>query len=151
MSALQILLACAAALLALAPPAVAPAARAAGALDRLRRRAVVCAVACAVALAACLAWPPGPTDVTLPLGLPWIGARFHLDALAAVFLRRGQPRRRGRQPLRARATAATRPSRERVLPFYPVFLAGMNLVVLAADAFSFLVAWELMSLASWGW
>jgi formate hydrogenlyase subunit 3/multisubunit Na+/H+ antiporter MnhD subunit len=30
-----------------------------------------------------------------------------------------------------------------------VFLAAMNLVVLAADAFSFLIAWELMSLASW--
>ena len=38
----------------------------------------------------------------------------------------------------------------RVLPFYPAFLAGMNLVLLAADAFSFLVAWEVMSLASWG-
>jgi len=36
-----------------------------------------------------------------------------------------------------------------VLPFFPAFLAGMNLVVLAADAFSFLVAWEFMSLASW--
>ena len=37
----------------------------------------------------------------------------------------------------------------RVLPFYPAFLAGMNLVVLAADAFTFLVSWEFMSLASW--
>jgi hydrogenase-4 component B len=36
-----------------------------------------------------------------------------------------------------------------VLPFYPVFLAGLNLVVVADDAFSFLFAWELMSLASW--
>jgi formate hydrogenlyase subunit 3/multisubunit Na+/H+ antiporter MnhD subunit len=38
---------------------------------------------------------------------------------------------------------------ERVLPFYPAFLAGMNLVILAADAFSFLVSWEFMSLTSW--
>jgi formate hydrogenlyase subunit 3/multisubunit Na+/H+ antiporter MnhD subunit len=38
---------------------------------------------------------------------------------------------------------------ERILPFYPVFLAGLNLVVLAADAFTFLFAWELMSVASW--
>ena len=37
----------------------------------------------------------------------------------------------------------------RVLPFYPAFLAGMNLVVLAGDAFVFLVSWEFMSLASW--
>ena len=37
----------------------------------------------------------------------------------------------------------------RVLPFLPAFLAGMNLVVLADDAFSFLFCWEFMSLASW--
>ena len=37
----------------------------------------------------------------------------------------------------------------RVLPFFPAYLAGMNLVVLADDAFSFLVAWEFMSLSSW--
>jgi len=36
-----------------------------------------------------------------------------------------------------------------VLPFYPAFLAGMNLAVLADDAFSFLVSWEFMSLSSW--
>src|SRR5262249_17804886 len=38
---------------------------------------------------------------------------------------------------------------QRVLPFFPAFLAGMNLVVLANDAFSFLLAWEFMSLMSW--
>ena len=37
----------------------------------------------------------------------------------------------------------------RVFPFYPAFLAGMNLVVLADDAFTFLISWEFMSLASW--
>src|SRR5207248_3577789 len=37
----------------------------------------------------------------------------------------------------------------RVLPFFPVFLAGMNLVVLADDAFTFLLSWEFMSLSSW--
>src|SRR5262249_7665778 len=37
----------------------------------------------------------------------------------------------------------------RVLPFYAAFLAGMNLVVLADDAFTFLLSWEFMSLASW--
>ena len=36
-----------------------------------------------------------------------------------------------------------------MLPFFPAFLAGMNLVVLADDAFTFLVAWEFMSLTSW--
>ena len=38
---------------------------------------------------------------------------------------------------------------ERILPFYPAFLAGMNLVVLADDAFTFLASWEFMSLSSW--
>src|SRR5258708_6446444 len=38
----------------------------------------------------------------------------------------------------------------RVLPFFATFLAGMNLGVVAADAFTFLVAWEFMSLSSWG-
>jgi hydrogenase-4 component B len=38
---------------------------------------------------------------------------------------------------------------QRVVPFYPAFIAGMNLVLLAQDAFSFLVGWEFMSLASW--
>jgi formate hydrogenlyase subunit 3/multisubunit Na+/H+ antiporter MnhD subunit len=36
-----------------------------------------------------------------------------------------------------------------VLPFFPAFLAGMNLVVVADDAFAFLFSWEFMSLASW--
>jgi formate hydrogenlyase subunit 3/multisubunit Na+/H+ antiporter MnhD subunit len=36
-----------------------------------------------------------------------------------------------------------------VLPFFAAFLAGMNLVVLADDAFTFLLAWEFMSLISW--
>ena len=35
------------------------------------------------------------------------------------------------------------------MPFYPAFLAGMTLVVLADDAFTFLVSWEFMSLTSW--
>ena len=38
---------------------------------------------------------------------------------------------------------------QRVLPFFPAFLAGMNLVILADDAFSYLLCWEFMSLASW--
>ncbi len=38
---------------------------------------------------------------------------------------------------------------ERVLPFFPAFLAGMNLVLVAADAYTFLLSWEFMSLASW--
>ena len=47
------------------------------------------------------------------------------------------------------ATVVTRSAPHRVLPFFPAFLAGMNLVVLADDAFTFLLCWEFMSLASW--
>ena len=36
-----------------------------------------------------------------------------------------------------------------MLPFFPAFLAGMNLVVVADDAFTFLFSWEFMSLSSW--
>ncbi|HYE50258.1 MAG TPA: hydrogenase 4 subunit B, partial [Azospirillaceae bacterium] len=37
----------------------------------------------------------------------------------------------------------------RVLPAYPLFLAGMLLVLAAGDAFVFLAGWEFMSLGSW--
>ena len=86
--------------------------------------------------------------VTLPLGLPWLGANFRLDMLAAFFL----------VVVNLGAAAAClfgigygrhEIAPERVLPFYPAFLAGMNLVVLADDAFTFLVSWEFMSLTSW--
>ena len=86
--------------------------------------------------------------LTLPLGLPWLGAHFRLDALAAVFLvivNVGA----ASACLFAVGYGRHEHARGRVLPFFPVFLAAMNLVVLAADAFTFLVAWEFMSLASW--
>ncbi len=86
--------------------------------------------------------------IVLPIGLPWTGAHFKLDALAAFFL------------VVVNLGAATasfyalgygrhEEAPHRVLPFYPAFLAAMNLVVLANDAFTFLFSWELMSLASW--
>jgi len=85
---------------------------------------------------------------TLPLGLPWLGARVRIDALSAFFL----------IVVNAGAAATSlfafgygrhEEAPARVLPFYPAYLAGMNLVLLSADAFSFLVSWEFMSLASW--
>ena len=68
-------------------------------------------------------------DVSLPLGLPWIGARFHLDALAAVFVivvALGG----AAASLYALGYGRHEAEPERVLPFYPVFLAGMILVQL---------------------
>jgi formate hydrogenlyase subunit 3/multisubunit Na+/H+ antiporter MnhD subunit len=110
--------------------------------------ALVSFVALGMATADLLGGFQTPSAAVLPLGLPWIGARFRLDALSAFFL----------VLVNLGALAASvyglgygRHEAEpaRVLPFYPAFLAGMNLVVVSNDAFSFLVAWEFMSLSSW--
>jgi len=109
---------------------------------------VVCLVGLAIALAHLLGAGGSASATTLPLGLPWIGARFRLDALASVFLvvvdLGGAA-----ASLYAIGYGRHESERGRILPFYPAFLAGMMLVVLAADAFSFLVSWEFMSLSSW--
>ncbi len=84
----------------------------------------------------------------LPLGLPWLGAHFRIDALAAFFLvvvNLGGVA----ASLFALGYGRHETAPHRVLPFYPAFLAGMNLVVLADDAFTFLLCWEFMSLSSW--
>jgi len=144
---LAIALACVAAFLGIAVLAVA--------VNRQPWASVAVYGAClATATIACLAAlvqlvsEAGPSELTLPLGLPWIGVHFRLDAIAAFFL----------AVIDLGAAAASlyalgygrhEPEPGRVLPFYAAFLAGMNLVVLAADAFSFLTAWEFMSLASW--
>jgi hydrogenase-4 component B len=84
----------------------------------------------------------------LPLGLPWIGTHLRMDSLSAFFvvvIDLGA----AAASLFAIGYGAHERAPLRVLPFYPAFLAGMNLVVLADDAFSFLAAWEFMSLSSW--
>jgi formate hydrogenlyase subunit 3/multisubunit Na+/H+ antiporter MnhD subunit len=149
MSATAILLAEMAALLALVPAGLAVGRAALGRWVVYGGALVICAAAAATAAADLLGLTQhAGGDLVLPLGLPWIGARFHLDALSDVFL----------VVVDAGGTIASlyalgygrhEPEPGRVLPFYPAFLAGMNLVLLAADAFSFLVAWEVMSLASW--
>src|SRR3954463_5999902 len=85
--------------------------------------------------------------IALPLGLPWIGAHFRLDALSAFFLVVVNFGAAGAS-LFALGYGRDEEQPERVLPFYAAFLAGMNLVVLADDAFTFLVSWEFMSLSS---
>jgi hydrogenase-4 component B len=108
---------------------------------------LVSVVGLGTGLAGLLASATPAPSLTLPLGLPWIGARFRLDVLSAFFL----------AIVNLGAAAASlfalgygrhEEAPERILPFYPAFLAGMNLVVLADDAFAFLVSWEFMSLSS---
>jgi hydrogenase-4 component B len=110
--------------------------------------AIVCAALASCALAVLTMPSHGAVLVTLPIGLPLSTTVLGLDALSAAFaviinavcavvsvyaIGYGA---RGVEPLR-------------VVPFYPAFIAAMNVVLLAQDAFSFLVGWEVMSLASW--
>jgi hydrogenase-4 component B len=89
-----------------------------------------------------------PFHTTLPLGVPWLGAHFRLDALSAFFLA-VVDLGAASASLFALGYGEHERTPERVLPFYPAFLAGMTLVVIADDAFTFLVSWEFMSLSSW--
>jgi formate hydrogenlyase subunit 3/multisubunit Na+/H+ antiporter MnhD subunit len=108
-----------------------------------------CAAICSVILFAMIV-PRGAhiLEAQLPLGLPWIGMRFRIDTLSAYFLAvidlGGAA-----ASIYAIGYGAHEKTPMRVIPFFPAFLAGMNLVALADDAFTFLVAWEFMSLASW--
>jgi len=94
----------------------------------------------------------GVATAALPLGLPWLPWQIRLDALSGFFLcvvgivsfavglyAPGYVRgfEHGNDSLRA------------LCGFTGLFLAGMLLVILADDAFMFMVAWELMSLSSY--
>jgi hydrogenase-4 component B len=108
---------------------------------------VICAGVLVLALVALLGGKIGEALV-LPLGLPWIGARFRVDALSAFFLvviNLGG----AAASLYGLGDARHEHSPGRVLPFFPAFLAGMNLVLVADDAYAFLLSWEFMSIASW--
>ena len=108
----------------------------------------ICLVVFAVALAHLVDAASAPSLLRLPLGLPWIGAHFRIDALAAFFLVVANLGGAAAS-CSPSATASTRRHLDECCPSIAAFLAGMNLVVLADDAFTFLVAWEFMSLSSW--
>jgi len=90
-----------------------------------------------------------PAETTrLPIGLPWIGVRLRIDAISAFFqiiVNFGG----FAASLYAIGYGVDEETPKRVLPFYAIFLAGMNLVLIADDAFTFLASWEFMSLSSW--
>jgi hydrogenase-4 component B len=137
-----------AALLALAPAAIALSMNARGSVIVYGASLVVTTVLCAIALVDLLDPAHPVAAIVLPIGLPWLGAHFRIDALSAFFLvvvNFGG----AAASLYALGYGRHEPSPGRVLPFYPAYLAAMNIVVLADDAFSFLVAWEFMSLTSW--
>src|SRR5690242_761038 len=108
----------------------------------------ITAVQCFAAASSLIGIAGAFSSAILPLGLPWLGAHFRVDALSAFFLvviNLGG----AAASLFALGYGRHEEFPGRVLPFFPVYLAGMNLVLLADDAFSFLVSWEFMSLTSW--
>jgi len=104
------------------------------------------------ALAAVGAWTllteAAASGLRVPVGLPWLGTHLRLDALSALFL---MLLGTGAAAASVYAIGYGRHEHEphRVLPFYPGFLGAMTLVLLADDAFTFLLSWEVMSLLSW--
>src|SRR6266481_7495224 len=86
----------------------------------------------AIALIGSIHWLLGDTanatDLTLPVGLPWLGAHFRLDRLASFFL--AVVNLGGASAsLYGLGYGHHDAAPHRVLPFFPAFLAGMNLVV----------------------
>ncbi len=144
---LTIVLVCAAVFLALAPLAVAVGRSSAA--TRLVYGASMVASAVSLATAAAhLLGAAAPESITLPVGVPWLGAHLRIDALSAFFLVVVDLGAMSAS-LFALGYGQHEMAPERVLPFYPAFLAGMTLVVLADDAFTYLLSWEFMSLTSW--
>jgi formate hydrogenlyase subunit 3/multisubunit Na+/H+ antiporter MnhD subunit len=139
---------CIAALLALAPVGIALNASPRGTPIVYGASLIVTLSLCVIALLILFDPSHVAPTATLPLGVPWIGAHVRIDALSAFFLavvNLGG----AAASLFALGYARHERSPGRVLPFYPAYLAAMNLVVIADDAFTFLVAWEFMSLTSW--
>jgi formate hydrogenlyase subunit 3/multisubunit Na+/H+ antiporter MnhD subunit len=90
-----------------------------------------------------------PQSVTLPLGLPDLPFHFRLDALSAFFLTLLGGASAGISVFASgyfRSSDGAAPGLVGLQ--YHVFLAAMALVLIADDAYAFMVAWETMALAS---
>ena len=101
----------------------------------------------ATGLAALLA---PPAELVLPLGLPDLPLHLRLDALSAFFLFLLGSASAGISVFGAgyfRAGEGTSPGL--LCLQYHVFLASMTLVLLANDAYAFMVSWESMALSSY--
>lgn len=144
---LTIVLACAGFLLALGPLAVVTIGANASSPLTYGASLAASAVSLVVSLVYLLGAAP-PEAIVLPLGIPWLGTHFRLDALSAFFLVVVDLGAVGAS-LFALGYGKHETAPGRVLPFYPAFLAAMTGVVLADDAFIFLMSWEFMSLTSW--
>ncbi len=144
---LTIILVCVAVLLMLGPLSVALS-RSGVATQFIYAASMLASAVSLVAVVVHLVGAASPESVTLPVGVPWIGAHFRIDALSAFFLLVVDLGAMSAS-LFALGYGRHETAPERVLPFYPAFLAGMTLVVIADDAFTYLLSWEFMSLTSW--
>ena len=87
----------------------------------------------------------GPAAAALPFGPPWAASLIAVDQLAGWFL---LILAIVAIPACFFAAASPPPPRAEGAGF-PLFLAGMALTLIAGDAFTLLLGFELMSLASW--
>src|SRR5215470_18590549 len=121
MTSVAFLMLCAAALLGVALLAVASA-RTQAATSIVYGATLVISVAAAVAaVAALVGRAVTPADLVLPIGLPWIGAHFRIDALAAFFLAIVNVGGAAAS-LYALGYGQHEDEPHRVLPFFPAFL-----------------------------
>jgi formate hydrogenlyase subunit 3/multisubunit Na+/H+ antiporter MnhD subunit len=112
---------------------------------------IVGALGAAVLLVAAIAALGGaPEGRVLPLGLPDLPFHVRLDPLAAFFLALLGAGSLGISVYSAGYFRAGEGAAPGLLCLqYHVFLASMAMVVLADDAYTFMVAWETMALASY--
>ncbi len=90
--------------------------------------------------------------LSLPMGLPWLHWELRLDVLSGFFMALIGAVVIGVAiygPGYAREFEHGNDSLPALGGFTGIFVAGMQLVVLANDAFMFMVAWEVMSLSSY--
>ncbi len=86
----------------------------------------------------------------LPIGLPDLPFHLRLDALSAFFLTLlGSVAFGVTVYAHGYFRAMEAGTRSLVALWYHLFLAGMTLVLLADDAYAFMVAWEVMALSSY--
>lgn len=106
-------------------------------------------LAAALAVAAILALLDAPHAVIVPFGLPNLPMHLRLDSLSAFFLFLLGSAGFGISIFACGYFRAGEGSAPGVLCLeYHVFLAAMALVLIADDAYAFLVFWETMALAS---
>lgn len=107
------------------------------------------AVALAIVAAALPSVWGAPQALVLPIGLPGLPFHFRLDGLSALFLMVLGGAAAGVSLFSAgyfRQSEGTAPGL--LCLQYHLFLAAMALVLLADDAYAFMVMWETMALAS---